>query len=273
MIKYSEGELLNTLSYPMSDDNDVKAISYALKWGIAKFIEYAVRTRLYADINTQPESILDYMAIELDAQYYREDMTVEQKREAIQNTIAWYMKAGTKKAVEDLVQFAFGEGTVIPWDEMGEEGAEPGCFDIITNAESTPEAFADLAKLIDKVKPASAHLRSLVIKREEESLWKHLFGSSWHEQQTLTNDIYVDDEWQAYPAGGFFAMADVTELLEDIALFRRELIRETASELPVGVAVTSDSLSVLVETIGESEWPKGIYTGSGLVQESITVLK
>ena len=273
MTKYGEGGFVDLLPQFFKDSTDVQAISYAFRLAVKRLLGYTARARLYADINTQPESILDYMAIELDAQYYREDMTVEQKREAIQNTIAWYMKAGTKKAVEDLVQFAFGEGTVIPWDEMGEEGAEPGCFDIITNAESTPEAFADLAKLIDKVKPASAHLRSLVIKREEESLWKHLFGSSWHEQQTLTNDIYVDDEWQAYPAGGFFAIADVTELLEDIALFRRELIRETASELPVGVAVTSDSLSVLVETIGESEWQKGIYTGSGLVQESITVLK
>lgn len=80
MIKYQDGELLDLLSAPMAEDADIIALSYAIRMGIAKFIVYVAKTTMYADVDNQPESILDYMAIELDVVYYEQDIDIATKR-------------------------------------------------------------------------------------------------------------------------------------------------------------------------------------------------
>ncbi len=167
MIKYSEGELLNVISSPMSEDVDMISLSYALRWGVAKMIEYTIRTRLYADIDNQPESTLDYMAVELKAQYYSEDLNITKKREIIKNVMNWYIKAGTKKAVEELVNVIFESGEVVEWFDFETAGQVPGQFDIniVADITMTPELFQEFSKMIENSKSISSHLRQIAVTR------------------------------------------------------------------------------------------------------------
>lgn len=181
MIKYQDGELLNLLSAPMTEDADIIALSYAIKMGIAKFIVYAAKTTMFADADNQPESILDYMAIELDAAYYEQDMDITTKRELIKGALKWYMTAGSGKSVKELIGTTFGGGNVSEWYEFG---GEPGEFGIEIESQMTEENYKRLSRTLDSVKPSSAHLRALESVRDAET--DLYLGSALAEQSIST---------------------------------------------------------------------------------------
>lgn len=165
MIKYKDGELLDLLSAPMAEDADIIALSYAIKMGIAKFIVYVAKTTMYADVDNQPESILDYMAIELDVAYYEQDMDIAAKRELIKGALKWYMTAGSGKAVKELVNATFGGGDVSEWYEFG---GEPGEFGIEIESQITEDNYKRLSKTLESVKPSGAHLKAISSARDAE---------------------------------------------------------------------------------------------------------
>lgn len=168
MIKYSESELIDILPPPMKDNDDVRAISYAVKMATAKLIAFSKRTALYADIDQVPEKILDLMALEMRTQYYDQTMDIDTKRNLVRSTLSWYERAGTPSAVEELVRSIFGVGEVVEWFDFDPSEGEivPGQFDIETNAVMTPQAAEELSKIIRKVKRASSHLRRVLTRRE-----------------------------------------------------------------------------------------------------------
>lgn len=161
MIKYSEGELLNTLTSPIADDVNTQALSYALKMGVGKLIGYAMACKMYADVDAQPEFVLDYMAVELDVVYYDTELPIKTKRELIKNSLKWHMKAGTRGAVLEAARAAFGECDIEEWYEFFDGPGTPGYFDIETEVQQTPETFNTFQKVIERVKGVSSWLRSI----------------------------------------------------------------------------------------------------------------
>ncbi|MDO4313791.1 MAG: phage tail protein [Eubacteriales bacterium] len=167
MINLREGELLDILPCPIKDDPVVAAFSYALKRQICFVIEAADKARVYAAIEQAPERLLDIMAIQLRSMYYSEKLPLEIKREIVRNTLKWYQKAGTTAAVEELITILFGEGEVIEWYDIDpSEGALPGEFDIITNAQLLVDSVELFKSIIDKVKNVRSHLRRIITHRE-----------------------------------------------------------------------------------------------------------
>lgn len=163
MIKLQDAELTSILPCYISKSEDVQAISYAYKMGMRRMLEYAALSRVYADIDRQPEKVLDLMALEMQSQYYDESMDVDIKREIIRNTLAWYMKGGTVSTVEELIQIAFGKGKVVEW--FNSEG-EPGTFYIETSAELSPEGIQKFSDVIAKVKNVRSHITTVKVLRE-----------------------------------------------------------------------------------------------------------
>lgn len=166
MIEYKDGEPLDLLSAPMSEDADIIAISYAIKRGTAKMLLYAARTLMYADVDNQPEEILDYMAVELGAAYYDQAMDIETKRGLIKGAIKWYMTAGSAKSVQELVGTTLGGGNISEWYEFG---GEPGEFGIEIECQLTEDNYKRLLETLESVKPSSAHLKTMALTKDAET--------------------------------------------------------------------------------------------------------
>lgn len=140
MIDLKDGELIDIIPKEKADA-DSQARSYAIKKAIELYVEKALnKALLYTSIDTMPEDILDYMAVELDVSYYSQSMDIDMKRSVIKNAIPWYMTAGSTKAVEDMVNVIFGGGEVIEWYDFDTDKT-PGYFDIETEAISSVESY------------------------------------------------------------------------------------------------------------------------------------
>ena len=58
MIKYIDGELANLLGPNYRADPEVQALSYAIKQGMLKVLEYRERALVYASIDSLPDNML-----------------------------------------------------------------------------------------------------------------------------------------------------------------------------------------------------------------------
>lgn len=262
MIKYQDGELLDLLSTPMSEDVDIIALSYAIRMGIAKFIVYVAKTTMYADVDNQPESILDYMAVELDTTYYEQDMDIGTKRELIKGALKWCMTAGTKKAVEELVGTIFGKGDVTEWYEFEGESGEPGTFNIETGSQLTEENYERFLRIIKATKPSSAHIKNMASSKDVETglyigsaLTKRI-DSTLNENRAETEEFYINPKT---------LIAAIGEIYEDcIANTARTITSEIKTALYTGTVLSTALRADLYEDYSANTDVNTAYTGETL---------
>lgn len=166
MISLKESNITDILPASLKNRPDVRAISYAISNQIELLYARAQYTRMYAAIDELPEAALDLLAIELQAQYYDQAMSIEVKRGIIKNTIKWHYKAGTASAVQELVDIVFGDGDVEEWKEYG---GDPFHFQIAVSASvgSDLPSQKRFAELIDGIKNARSHLDTIVLQDRE----------------------------------------------------------------------------------------------------------
>lgn len=172
MIRLADGELRDYLPVTMKNNVDMVCLSYALKKATERLIRYNRASMIYHFIDNAPESILDLLAVELRSLYYADTLPVEKKREIVKNTLRWHSQAGTPGAVAEMVKVVFGEGEVVEWPDFDEPPYTPGTFDIVTNAQLTPDILEYFVSVIDRVKNVRSHLRRILIKREW-LLWEY----------------------------------------------------------------------------------------------------
>ena len=166
MIKLTDGELLDLLPASMKSDIDMVCLSYAIHMVTQDLLTAAAETQTQCFIDGLPERILDVLAVETNAMYYDESLPIEAKREIIRASIsAWYARAGTPAAVEELVRAVVGEGEVVEWYDFTEGDIRPGLFDIVTNAPLTEDILAYFERMIRRVKNERSHLRRVLVER------------------------------------------------------------------------------------------------------------
>lgn len=158
MIKLYDAEITDILPESIKAPAEVKAVSYAIKKAMQKFLDYCDNAYVYASIDTMPEFVLDLLAIEFNTQYYDTSLPISNKRELIKNTFIWWQRAGTPSTVEELIAAVFGEGEVKEWFEYN---GEPYYFKIITNAPFSPDIEARLKTMIENVKNARSRLQEV----------------------------------------------------------------------------------------------------------------
>ena len=218
MIKYEDGEFLELMPSLFKEKADVAAISYAFKMAVASLLINQKRTYLYSDIDNATEEILDLMALELNAPYYSDDLDIDTKRNLVRNAIIFQSKAGTKKTVQDLMALLFGEDEIVEWYDFPDGPGTPGTFDITTSAQLTPDVYEQLVKTIENVKNESSHMRYLSFIRELEMALEAGFGSSVASEQTVTNDVVIDNPDQALFMDQFYAVAEDSYFTSDEVL-------------------------------------------------------
>ncbi len=265
MINLKDGELIKLLPSPLKDDANVIAISYALKMAMAKVIEYSTQTRLYADLDNVSEEILDYLAVEMNLAFYEQSFSVDLKRSLVKNSMIWYMAAGTRGAVENMITTIFGEGSIKEWYEQEEPGT-PGTFDIETEAQLTPDLYERMAKVIERVKNESSHMRYVSVLREIESEWQARFARSEASKQSLTNDIVIDDPNAPHFNEAYIAVGELAEASFFSAMDMPSYTVETDKTLYAHMGLSQFSTMSLVETIDSSDHSTTIPAMSGLTQ-------
>lgn len=118
--------------------------------------------RIYADVDKQPDAVIDIMAAELKTQFYDPAYPHDIKADMVRSTIEYYLKAGTKSAVVEILRSIYGNSDIVEWNEYG---GEPGYFRIKLDITSLRQDL-DIAHMVDVVnahKRLSAHLDEIML--------------------------------------------------------------------------------------------------------------
>lgn len=163
MIKLTDARLTDALPKILAEQPWVQALAEASRKMRRRVIAYADRTRLFCDIDEASEEALDALAVELQTPLYKNDYPLTVKRQIVKNSMLYYIRSGTRGAVEELLADIYQGAEVEEWFEYG---GEPNYFRVAIDisrttvpvAEMTP---AELESWLYSVKRASSVLESL----------------------------------------------------------------------------------------------------------------
>lgn len=163
MIKLTDARLTDALPTTLAEQPWVQALAEASRKMRRRVMAYADRTRLFCDIDEASEEALDALAVELQTPLYKNDYPLAVKRQIVKNSMLYYIRSGTRGAVEELLADIYQGAEVEEWFEYG---GEPNYFRVAIDisrttvpvAEMTP---AELESWLYSVKRASSALESL----------------------------------------------------------------------------------------------------------------
>lgn len=163
MIKLTDARLTDALPKTLAEQPWVQALAEASCRMRRRVMAYADRTRLFCDIDEASEEALDALAVELQTPLYKNDYPLTVKRQIVKNSMLYYIRSGTRGAVEELLADIYQGAEVEEWFEYG---GEPNYFRVAIDisrttvpvAEMTP---AELESWLYGVKRASSALESL----------------------------------------------------------------------------------------------------------------
>lgn len=149
----------------LKTDEKICAIAEALSKNLSLISNETQNTVIYSRIDDLPETLLDVLAYDMHVDWYDYSCPLTVKRDILKNSVETHRKIGTKRAVEELIKDVFGGGEVEEWFEYGDS---PFYFKVKTDASLTPEINHIFINMIQKVKNARSHLRSIEIHRSIE---------------------------------------------------------------------------------------------------------
>lgn len=153
---------------------DNQCFCYALDRQIKRLKKLADNLTIWSDLDNVDPKYYDYLALCVRAPYYRSEYTDEQKLELIKTAIMSYRYAGTKKAINQLINIIFDEAEFIPWYQYG---GQPYHFRVQASDTLTEDSTERFTNIIKKVKAARSIIDALQISREYTD---HLYvGSSF----------------------------------------------------------------------------------------------
>lgn len=163
MIKLTDARLTDALPKTLAEQPWVQALAEASRKMRRRVMAYADRTRLFCDIDEASEEALDALAVELQTPLYKNDYPLTVKRQIVKNSMLYYIRSGTRGAVEELLADIYQGAEVEEWFEYGGElNYFRVAIDIsrttVPVAEMTP---AELESWLYSVKRASSALESL----------------------------------------------------------------------------------------------------------------
>lgn len=267
-MRLSEADIIRILPAWMKEDEAVKGLAEGIN-DLFREPGGRIKTlRTWDQINNLPETELDELAWELNIDWYQQSMTIEQKRAVISSAGMVMEKRGTKYAVSEVVNTAFGAGEVLEWFDY--EG-DPYHFKIVVNADEVTRFDPDYIRLmLGKVKPARAALDEIlyvltalfeineIVESDEMGIafdyvimqMKQLDGSEYLDGTDIMNSGYVfptdmgmtasseineEYSWESKEIYG----ADFEESIKmnaDIGVTAKSGINEETATVPVNVA-------------------------------------
>lgn len=114
-----------------------------------------------ANIGGQPSDITDLLAFEQRTPYYNQSLPLDVRQNLVANTGMVNAIKGTKAAVEQTVQAAFGSGSMQEWFEYS---GTPGCFRVLINDfPNSSEQMTEINRAIAATQRESSHLDEVII--------------------------------------------------------------------------------------------------------------
>lgn len=164
MQKIKNSDLYDLMP-PSYQTVEMKCIAYALSRVMTLLCEAADKVMLTANMEALDEKVLDYLALELRTQYYDQELSREQKIELIKGSLQWYMYAGTKKSLKDMIKALFFSSDVKEWYDYN---GEPFHFKVdVTSNGFNLDDFGRLYEVIDTAKNARSILDELNLSFDE----------------------------------------------------------------------------------------------------------
>lgn len=163
MIKLTDARLTDALPKTLAEQPWVQALAEASRKMRRRVMAYADRTRLFCDIDEASEEALDALAVELQTPLYKNDYPLTVKRQIVKNSMLYYIRSGTRGAVEELLTDIYQGAEVEEWFEYG---GEPNYFRVAIDISRTTVPVAEMAPAeleswLYSVKRASSALESL----------------------------------------------------------------------------------------------------------------
>jgi len=161
MVKLHEVALLQLLPPNFQKDPHDIALSKAIETEFRDLLKMGDQILVYPVVNRLPDEMLNKLANQFNIQGYDETLPLERKRYLVQNALFFYLKAGTKKAVEEKMIGIFGDADLLEWFE---DGGRPFTFSIETSNVLANTAMEQQCRLaIQSTKNTRSHLESLSI--------------------------------------------------------------------------------------------------------------
>lgn len=163
MIKLTDARLTDALPKTLAEQPWVQALAEASRKMRRRVMAYADRTRLFCDIDEASEETLDALAVELQTPLYKNDYPLTVKRQIVKNSMLYYIRSGTRGAVEELLADIYQGAEVEEWFEYG---GKPNYFRVAIDISRTTVPVAEMAPAeleswLYSVKRASSALESL----------------------------------------------------------------------------------------------------------------
>ena len=138
-----------------------KALSRAFDRQKKKFIDRIERVSIWSNIENVEEDKLDFLAVENRVLFYNSNLEPDVKRNLIKNSIYWYMKLGTRQAMEEMINIVFGnENTSI--EEWYTYAGEPFHFQIAVGTTVTQISIREFLQYLNTIKNARSRFDYLV---------------------------------------------------------------------------------------------------------------
>lgn len=143
-----------------TDEN--RAMGYAVDEHMAKLMAFMERAGVWSDLDRVDSRYYDYIAASIRAPYYSSADPDDKKLAVIKSAFKIYMTAGTRYAVEALVQAVFDNAKFVPWYEYG---GKPYCFKIIADTDFDDNTMEYFLKILRRVKSTRSHLDAVEVIR------------------------------------------------------------------------------------------------------------
>lgn len=159
-MKLNKVELDKLIPSFLREDQNFKAICFALDSEIKRLHEQTNLIKLYQNIDILPEAILDELAWQFNAIEYNNAYSIDVKRTLIKNCLSTHHKRGTVASVEEVASKIFGNATVSEWFEYG---GEPYHFKVYTsNVSTSDEMITEFNRVIKQTQNIRSHLEEVI---------------------------------------------------------------------------------------------------------------
>ena len=220
------------------------ALAYAYDRQKKLFLERLKRVYIWADLDNVDENKLDFLAVECRVLFYNSSLSPDVKRKLIQNSIYWYMKLGTRQAMEEMIDIVFGnENTNV--EEWYTYAGDAFHFRVVVGTTVTQTSIKEFLLYLNRVKNARSRFDYLVF---QNGISLTIYQRSEYEKFIYT--FCGDFECGTYPdISVAFQPAEVTLTLEGDSMDGRTDYTEsgTTPDISVGGAVMENQIDIQPE--------------------------
>lgn len=150
--------LLQAIPDVLKNDKGMLALATLLADRAAGLAEAPDKTKIYADLASQNEDVLDTLAKDFKIDWYDYNYALATKRAVVRDSFYIHNHLGTKGSVVSAISDVFPQSLVQEWWEYA---GHPFYFRVIIDVTNTiePAPIGLIKKKIDFYKPARSHLQ------------------------------------------------------------------------------------------------------------------